>query len=94
VHWSSLARPNFLESYRPTQPAAERSFTVGIRDYLRSGAGKDRASLKWVQAETPVEPDSWQAQTGLLQGVGLLFRRLNEMERVAGTATPSPDSLW
>ena len=65
-----------------------------VDDTVRRGT-RDRAGLRWVQAENRVEPENLVAQTGYMQqaGVGTFLLRLDAHEQ-RGAAGPAqlPDS--
>jgi lantibiotic modifying enzyme len=104
-YWNNLSRccgavsvgEFFLARYRLTKTVADRAFAIRIAEYLKSRAENDASGLKWIQAENRIEPDNLLAQTGLMQGaagIGLFFIHISELDEVAATVNPFPDSPW
>ena len=65
-------------------------------DTLRR-ATADGDSLKWIQAENRVQPDSLVAQTGLMQGaagVGIALLHLDGATRGRSPFFVLPDNPW
>jgi lantibiotic modifying enzyme len=87
----------FLARYRRERSASDREFAIRIGKYLASNAQADADGLKWVQAETRIEPDKIMAQTGLMQGaagVGLFFVHLADLDESEKAHLLFPDSPW
>jgi lantibiotic modifying enzyme len=104
-YWNNLSRccgavavgEFFLARYRLSKESPDRAFALRIGEYLDSRAQSDSSGLKWVQTENRIEPDSVQAQTGLMQGaagIGLFFIHLAEVDGNAEAANRFPDSPW
>jgi lantibiotic modifying enzyme len=87
----------FLARSRATGSAADRQFAIRIGKYLAGQAQVDGNGLKWIQAETRIEPDKVIAQTGLMQGaagIGLFFVHLADLDEDKRSALRFPDSPW
>ena len=74
----------FLNLYRITRDSQYHDFAKRVTQHLLARATRDKAGLRWIQAEHRVKPELLIAQTGYMQGasgIGMLLLHLDAFQQ-------------